>query len=52
MLRDVEEKINLLLADKKIENRQTNGGLDSLFVLDDPLDREPQFIDRSGFYNR
>ena len=38
-IRDVEEKINLSLSDKKIENRQTKRGLDSLFVLDDSLDR-------------
>ena len=35
----MEEKISLLLSDKKIENRQIKGG------LDDSLDRESQFID-------
>ena len=43
----MEEKINLLFSDKKIKNRQTKQGLDSLFVLDDSLDRESQCTDGS-----
>ena len=46
MIREVEEKINLLFSDKKIKNHQTKRE-DSLFALDDSLDRESQFIDGS-----
>lgn len=35
------------MSNKKIEYRQIKRGLDSLFVLDDALDRNSQFIDRS-----
>ena len=46
MIREVEEKINLLFSDKKIKNHQTKRE-DSLFALDDSLGRESQFIDGS-----